>query len=210
VICEIRRSGCICGTFGSAPTGRYPQVPLRFTWGYSWCHLSEALPQVPLRFSWGCSWCRLFEALPQVPLRFTWGYSWCHLSEVVSGGCLAPGSASLHLGLLMVPPLRGCFGGMPSPRFRFASPGVTHGATSPRLSRGMPSPRFRFASPGVTHGATSPRLPSGGCLSPGSASLHLGLLMVSPLRGFFCLALGFVLCLAFGFVLGFCGGLMGG
>ena len=33
-----------------------------------------------------------------------------------------------------VPPLRGFGGGgMPCPRFRFASPGVTHGATPPAL-----------------------------------------------------------------------------
>jgi hypothetical protein len=24
-----------------APMGLHPQVPLRFTWGYSWCHLYE-------------------------------------------------------------------------------------------------------------------------------------------------------------------------
>jgi hypothetical protein len=37
-------------------------------------------------------------------------------------------------GTILVPPLRGFGGGgMPCPRFRFASPGVTHGATPPAL-----------------------------------------------------------------------------
>ena len=48
---------------------------------------------------------------------------------------------------------------MPIPRFRFASPGVTHGVAPTRLEiGGMPIPRFRFASPGVTHGVASARL----------------------------------------------------
>ncbi len=44
-------------------------------------------------------------------------------------------------------------------------------------------PRFRFASPRVIPSAASPRLRLGGHPPPGSASLHLGLLMVPPLRG---------------------------
>ena len=75
------------------------------------------------------------SAPPQVPLRFTRGYSWCHLSEVAGG-------------------------------------------------RGFPLPRFRCAAPGVTHGVTSTRLlVVGASLSPGSAALHQGLLMVPPRRG---------------------------
>ena len=57
-----------------------------------------------------------------------------------------PGSASLHLGLLMVPPLRGSGLGGLHPRFRFASPGVTHGAASTRLGAAFRPPVQRTSA----------------------------------------------------------------
>ena len=115
---------------------------------YSWCRLAEA----PV---WGGLW-------PQVPLRFTWGYSWCHLAEVAGGR------------------------GFSLPRFRFAAPGVTHGATSPRLGQGggLCPPGFASLHQGLL---MVPPLrgwgQGGGLCPPGSAALHQGLLMVPPLRG---------------------------
>ena len=61
---------------------------------------------------------------------------------------LSPGSASLRLGLLMVPRLRRCVSplrGLSSfalgyPRFRFAPLGATHGAAPPAL--GVAAPRL--------------------------------------------------------------------
>ena len=144
----------------------------------------------------GLEWTAGEGCVSPVPLRCTWGYHGFRLSEALAWGLRLPRSASLHLGLLMVSPLRGSvLEGCATP----GSASLHLGYSWFRLSGGSDSraapPRFRFAAPGVLMvsaaslhlglliGFASPRLWLGGCVSPGSASLHLGLLMCSPLRG---------------------------